>query len=129
MTQWPIKPTPNPANPPASVSNTFPGTSNCPLVVPPASTCTAFANITLETFDQVKVGTGCMNCHNAVSNNDFLWSLQMNAFAPPGPKIRTLLTSKERTGAFHDLQALLNSTVEANKAMSKVQAKKSAAKK
>jgi len=40
------------------------------------------ANTILETWDQTNIRTGCMNCHTIVQNNDFLWSLQMNAFTP-----------------------------------------------
>ena len=42
----------------------------------------AFANTTLETWDQLKIERGCMGCHTTVQNNDFVWSLQMNAFDP-----------------------------------------------
>jgi hypothetical protein len=124
MTQWPIKPVPNPSSPPATISNTFPGSINCPpQTVPPPAGCSAFANTTLETFDQAKVGTCCMNCHNATSVDDFVWSLQMNSFPPPSGGT---LTSRVRTGPLHDLQALLNSTTASNKAMNAAMSKKKA---
>ena len=70
MTQWPV-PGGTPANP---------GTPN--FSFPGAGATSAFANTALETWDQTNIRTGCMNCHTAMQNNDFLWSLQMNAFAP-----------------------------------------------
>jgi hypothetical protein len=84
-TQWPV-PSNTPANP-GSIKFSFPG----------AGVTTAFANTTMETFDQKSVQTSCMNCHNAANagpNTDFLWALQMHAF--PGAvgadfgKIKTL---------------------------------------
>src|SRR5712692_6988887 len=53
MTQWPLVPNSpqTPGNPPI----TFPGQG---------SDQTSFANITLETFEQGNIRTGCMNCHN-----------------------------------------------------------------
>jgi hypothetical protein len=71
MTQWPVPPN-MPANPGAP-GFSFPGTG----------ATSAFSNVALESWDQNNIRTGCMNCHTAVQNNDFLWSLQMNAFAPP----------------------------------------------
>jgi hypothetical protein len=71
MTQWPV-PGDTPANP-GSPNFTFPG----------SGATSAFANSTLETWDQTNIRFGCMNCHNFIQNNDFLWSLQMNAFRPP----------------------------------------------
>jgi hypothetical protein len=72
MTQWPTATPPNPTLSGAP-GNTFPG-------INPTS---AFANTTLETWDQTNIRAGCMNCHTATQNNDFLWSLSMNAFPPP----------------------------------------------
>jgi hypothetical protein len=71
MTQWPV-PQSMPANS-GSIQFSFPGALNA---------TSAYANTTLETWDQKNIRTGCMNCHNAVRNNDFVWSLQMNAFPP-----------------------------------------------
>jgi hypothetical protein len=71
MTQWPV-PGNAPANP-GTPGFSFPGTD----------ATSAFANTSLETWDQTKIRTGCMNCHNFIQNNDFLWSLEMNAFSPP----------------------------------------------
>ena len=71
MTQWPV-PGGTPTNP-GTPNFSFPGTG----------ATSAFANTALETWDQTNIRTGCMNCHTAIQSNDFLWSLQMNAFAPP----------------------------------------------
>lgn len=72
MTQWPIVPN-NPAidgRPP----NTFPGKN---------TDSTSFANTTLETFEQHKIITGCMNCHNTVKDSaDFLWTLSTRSWPP-----------------------------------------------
>ena len=71
MTQWPLKP-----NSPATnglPANTFPGT-------PSPNDSTAFANTTLETFEQGSVFTGCMACHNSTMKpTDFVWSLNDHA--------------------------------------------------
>src|SRR5262249_52858452 len=61
MTQWPVPPDgvplqgPVPPTRPGIPPNTIPGRAN-PI--------TAFANVTMETFDQTNVKQGCMNCHN-----------------------------------------------------------------
>jgi hypothetical protein len=69
-TQWPL--TPNDASLPGIPKNTFPGSID---------STTAFANTTLESFDQKKIGTGCMACHTATKDQtDFLWSLNDHAF-------------------------------------------------
>jgi len=73
MTQWPLQM--NPPNPiPESQSGlpafTFPGTN-------PTS---AFSNITMETFEQDLIRTGCMSCHNGAKKTDFLWALNDHAF-------------------------------------------------
>jgi hypothetical protein len=77
MTQWPTSSPPNadvPPEKPGTINNTFPGTG----------AQSAFANVTMETFEQKSVRTGCMNCHTTVQNDtDFLWSLEFNAFPPP----------------------------------------------
>jgi hypothetical protein len=75
MTQWPLAE--NSPDIPGTPPNTFPGTIGF---------STAFANTSLETFDQKFITTGCMACHNtvkAINNIDFLWSLEVNAFPPP----------------------------------------------
>jgi len=72
VTQWPIPR----ADPSAEgkPNKTFPGSG---------SDRTAFANLTMETFDQKKIITGCMNCHNVTrETTDFLWSLNTRAFPP-----------------------------------------------
>jgi hypothetical protein len=85
VTQWPVC-----ANPPCAPSmrgtpaNTFPGTG----------ATTAWANLTMETFDQGSIATGCMSCHNVVQTvagvtkgTDFVWSLRDHAFQPNVPNI------------------------------------------
>ncbi|MEP7342380.1 MAG: hypothetical protein ABI977_31930, partial [Acidobacteriota bacterium] len=77
MTQWPQKPN-MPLNSGAP-GNTFPGST------PPATS--AFANVTLETFDQTTIRTGCMACHTLTqSASDFLWTLNVNAYPTPTPQ-------------------------------------------
>lgn len=69
MTQWPLKA--SQPSLPATPANTFPGTG----------ATTAFANTTMETFDQTDSATGCMACHNFTKlPTDFLWSLNDHAF-------------------------------------------------
>jgi hypothetical protein len=72
MTQWPLNGTGTDGSP----DNTFPGTA--------AGAPSVWANVALETFDQKRVQTGCMACHNFMFNSpqptDFLWSLQLNAW-------------------------------------------------
>jgi len=69
MTQWPLVP-----NSPATFAtpqNTFPGNN----------ATTAFANTTMETFDQTTVFTGCMGCHAATqTGTDLVWALKNHAF-------------------------------------------------
>lgn len=68
-TQWPLKA--NSPTTPGTPQNTFPGTG----------ATTAFANATLETFEQGSVFTSCMACHNStMAPTDFLWSLNDHAF-------------------------------------------------
>ena len=63
--------TPIPPATDGSVPNTFPGTD----------AFSAFANVTMETFDQGSVQLGCMNCHNrARMNADFMWTLLDHAY-------------------------------------------------
>jgi hypothetical protein len=80
MTQWPVPPEagkPIPPNQPGTPDHTFPGTH----------ATTSFANVTLETWDQNSIFTGCMNCHNHATtgtpSTDFLWALQVNAISTP----------------------------------------------
>jgi hypothetical protein len=75
VTQWPRlegnQADPIPARVDGSVENTFPGTG----------AFSAFANVTMETFDQKGVQLGCMSCHNrARMNADFMWSLLDHAY-------------------------------------------------
>ena len=66
----------NQANPVAvtvtgDASTTFPG----------VGAGSAFANTTIETFDQTRVQQGCMNCHNtARMRTDFMWSVLDHAY-------------------------------------------------
>ena len=92
MTQWP-QPGDAPANP-GTPGFTFPGTTSAE---------SAFANTTLETWDQTKIRNGCMSCHNIVRNHDFLWSLQMNAFTPA----QATFGLKPASPAISELRALL----------------------
>jgi hypothetical protein len=75
MIQWPLQV----AKPeiPGTPANTFPGQG---------SDQTAFANITMETWDQKDIFLGCMNCHNIAnsgqSRTDFVWALWTKSFEP-----------------------------------------------
>jgi hypothetical protein len=78
MTQWPLKR--NRPDLDGSPGNTFPGVGNSPIPGVP-NDATAFANTTMETFRQEHVaGNGCLGCHNAVKNRDFVFSLSVRAF-------------------------------------------------
>jgi hypothetical protein len=72
MTQWP---TPGNSNKNGLPANTIPGTATSPM--------TAFANVTMETFDQARINTGCMSCHNSAASvaaqTDFVWAVPLNA--------------------------------------------------
>jgi hypothetical protein len=75
VTQWPRlegnQADPIPASLDGSVANTFPGTG----------AFSAFANVTMETFDQKGIQLGCMSCHNrARMNADFMWSVLDHAY-------------------------------------------------
>jgi hypothetical protein len=75
VTQWPRlegnQTLPIPAGVDGSVDNTFPGTG----------AFSAFANVTMETFDQKGVQLGCMSCHNrARMTTDFMWSVFDHAY-------------------------------------------------
>lgn len=84
VTQWPRlegnQADPIPASLDGSVPNTFPGTG----------AFSAFANVTMETFNQKGVQLGCMSCHNrARMNADFMWSVLDHAYPPrlaPAPR-------------------------------------------
>ena len=71
---------PIPARMDGSVPNTFPG----------SGAFSAFANVTMETFDQKAVQLGCMSCHNrARMTTDFMWSVFDHAYPPrlaPAPR-------------------------------------------
>ena len=75
MTQW-SRVSGNQANPvnvsvTGDASTTFPG----------LGAQTAFANTTLETFDQDRVQQGCMSCHTkARVRTDFMWSVIDHAY-------------------------------------------------
>jgi len=80
MTQWP---TPGNSTKSGQPANTIPGNKTDPM--------TAFANTTMETFDQAQIDTGCMACHDAagtkLEGTDFNWALPLNAFPAPKPKV------------------------------------------
>ncbi len=70
VTQWPRlegdQSVPVPASQNGDISNTFPG----------LGATSAFANVTMETFDQGRPQLGCMSCHNqARMSGDFMWSV------------------------------------------------------
>ena len=77
VTQWPRlegnQAVPVPASQDGSVPNTFPG----------PDAFSAFANVTMETFDQGRVALGCMSCHNeARMQADFMWTIIDHAYPP-----------------------------------------------
>ena len=79
MTQWPRVPgeqsIPVPASLNGDASHTFPGLGS--------ASGSAFANVTMETFDQDRPQLGCMNCHNqARLGADFMWSVLDHAYPP-----------------------------------------------
>lgn len=85
MTQWPTAVPPNPAFS-GKPNNTFPGTG----------ATSAFANTTLETWDQTNINNGCMSCHTITQSNDFVWSLAMNAFQA-SPSLAALARGERTT--------------------------------
>jgi hypothetical protein len=94
LTQWPT--TPSKPDLPGTPKNTFPGLA-------PNDT-TAFANVTLETFEQQSVFTSCMACHNATMKpTDFVWSLNDHAF-PPSSATPNLLM---KNASFRQLRDIL----------------------
>ncbi|MDB5089762.1 MAG: hypothetical protein JWR09_3756 [Mucilaginibacter sp.] len=83
MTQWPTPPNKPDMN--GKAKNTIPGAKNNddPANPRPKSDSTSFANITMETYEQSIISTGCMNCHDIARNNaDFLFTM----FNHAGPK-------------------------------------------
>jgi hypothetical protein len=80
-TQWPLltgnQAVPVPATQTGEIFFTFPGTG------PGSSAASAYANVTMETFDQKRPELGCMSCHNqARLGADFLWSVLDHAWPP-----------------------------------------------
>jgi hypothetical protein len=74
-TQWPRlegnQAAPVPATQGGEITTTFPG----------AGARSAFANLTMETFDQGRPQLGCMSCHNqARMTVDFMWSVLDHAY-------------------------------------------------
>ncbi len=134
MTQWPV-PGNTPANtgdPKHSFPGSIPGLTCLQNVKGAYSHGCSFANVTMETFDQNVIFTGCMNCHNATAHpngpgstgNDFLWSLAINAYAPPPPKLaHAKLKATPKSGmapssvaAFKALASLQHQAIAENKA-------------
>ena len=75
VTQWPRmegnQALPVPASQNGDITNTFPG----------AGAFSAFANVSMETFDQGRPQLGCMSCHNrARMAVDFMWSVLDHAY-------------------------------------------------
>jgi hypothetical protein len=75
VTQWPRlegnQALPVPATLNGDITNTFPG----------AGAFSAFANVSMETFDQGRPQLGCMSCHNqARLSADFMWSVLDHAY-------------------------------------------------
>ena len=75
VTQWPRvegnQALPIPAVLDGGITSTFPG----------AGAFSAFANVTMETFDQHAVQLGCMSCHNrARMATDFMWTVLDHAY-------------------------------------------------
>jgi hypothetical protein len=75
VTQWPRmegnQALPVPASQNGDITNTFPG----------AGAFSAFANVSMETFDQGRPQLGCMSCHNqARMEADFIWSVLDHAY-------------------------------------------------
>ena len=90
-TQWPLiagnQAVPVPASLSGEIFNTFPGNG------PGATAKSAYANVTIETFDQDRPELGCMSCHNqARMQMDFMWSVLDHAYpatlAPAAKAVR-----------------------------------------
>jgi hypothetical protein len=106
VTQWPT--TPGKPDLPGDPKNTFPG-------LPPDDK-TAFANVTMETFEQRSVLTGCMACHNAtMKSTDFVWSLNDHAF-PPSSSTPNLLM---KNPSFRQLRGILMENKQLNEKIAK----------
>jgi hypothetical protein len=91
MTQWPVKA--DDSSLPGTPANTFPGTG---------SDSTSFSNTTLETFDQMNIRTGCMNCHTqTMAATDFVWSVADHAFPPNVPSLLM------KNSSFRELRTLM----------------------
>jgi hypothetical protein len=115
-TQWPV-PINKPANP-GTPGFTVPGTIT--------GATTAFANTTMETFDQRRLSTSCMACHDSTGRQtDFLWALQMHAFPPAAgtnasqPQFHAMFGPPANA----PLQRLKKLLLDANKANAAAQAK------
>jgi hypothetical protein len=84
-TQWPRME----GNQAVAVPATLDGTP--PNTFPGSGAFSAFANVTMETFDQKGVQTGCMSCHNrARMTTDFMWTVLDHAYPPrfqPAPPL------------------------------------------
>jgi len=135
MTQWPV-PGKTPANagdPAHSVPGTIPSLSCVQTVKGHYPQQCSFANVTMETFDQSSIYSGCMNCHNFTAHpngpgspgNDFLWSLAVNAYAPPAPAgLAAAAKARSRVApsslaAFQAMAALQKNAITQNKALMK----------
>lgn len=99
MTQWPV-----PGNTPAndgSPRNTFPG----------RNARTAFANTTMEPYEQADISSGCMACHHRVRDTtDYIWSVTNHAFRPNESR-----TDAERRPELIELRQMRRSTERANR--------------
>ena len=95
MTQWPT--TPKAPDLDGLPKNTFPG-------LPSPNDATAFANVTMETFEQRSVLTGgCMACHNATMKpTDFVWSLNDHA-SPASTSTPNLLMKNSSFRGLRDI--------------------------
>ena len=84
MTQWPTGQgnQPVPTSQGGDVGHTCPGVGAVGQTCP-SGAASAFANVTMETFDQTRVQFGCMSCHAQARNQgDFVWSMLDHAFPP-----------------------------------------------
>jgi hypothetical protein len=110
MTQWPT-PGNMPKNP-GRPDFTIPGSKKTTPVL------SSFANVTMETFDQTNITSGCMNCHNITAHplnkptgDDFLWSLAVNAYPDVAAPARAMARARSRfnpstDAAFNELLKL-----------------------
>jgi hypothetical protein len=112
MTQWPVPQsgtadTPVPATQSGEAPFTFPGSSS-------GFNTSAWANVTLETFDQRSVFNSCMACHTTVqTKSDFIYSLNINAYpstlSPPSETLRALRQAPTAVPAARELSPELSS--------------------